>query len=73
VLPYLTTMATTGHRFSPVTQNDHAGSIWIATLLCVVYSAITIATRGFLRKQMYGIDDYLILGAFVCARPHCIT
>lgn len=56
----------TGDRFAQVTPDNHAGSIWIATLLCLVYTIITILTRGFLRKAMYGIDDYLILGATVC-------
>ena len=55
----------TGHRFAPVTPDDHAGSIWIATLLSLVYTVITLVTRGFLRKQLYGVDDYLILGASV--------
>lgn len=54
-----------GTRFVEVTPDNHAGSIWISTLLCLVYTAITILTRGFLRKAMYGVDDYLILGSTV--------
>jgi hypothetical protein len=59
-------MASEGHRFAPITPNDHAGSIWIATLVCLVYTFIVFITRAFLRRKMYGIDDYLVLGATVC-------
>jgi hypothetical protein len=60
-------MASEAHenRFSQVTPDNHAGEIWIATLLCLVYSIITVGTRGYLRMSMYGVDDYLILGATV--------
>ena len=53
------------NRFSPVTPNDHAGSIWIASILCFVYTGITTLTRAYLRQKVYDIDDYLILGATV--------
>ncbi|KIV96677.1 hypothetical protein, variant [Exophiala mesophila] len=48
-----------GDRFSRITPDDHAGSLWIASLLCLVYSVITLALRGHLRWKMYGPDDYL--------------
>ncbi|EXJ95667.1 hypothetical protein A1O1_00789 [Capronia coronata CBS 617.96] len=51
------------NRFSPITPDDHAGSLWIAALLCLVYSIITIFVRGHLRWKMYGTDDYLALAA----------
>ncbi|KIW87391.1 uncharacterized protein Z519_12027 [Cladophialophora bantiana CBS 173.52] len=51
------------NRFSPITPDDHAGSVWIATLLCLVYSVITLVLRGHLRWNMYGLDDYLALAA----------
>lgn len=53
------------NRFSPITPDDHAGSVWIATLLCLVYSVVTLALRGHLRWKMYGVDDYLALAATV--------
>jgi hypothetical protein len=56
-----------GNRFSPITPNDHAGSIWIASILCFVYTLITILTRAYLKQKMYGVDDFLILGATVRA------
>ncbi|KIV81888.1 hypothetical protein PV11_04038 [Exophiala sideris] len=60
-------MATLGgdNRFSPITPDDHAGSIWIATILCLIYSVITLTLRGHLRWKMYGMDDYLALAATV--------
>lgn len=51
------------HRFSRITRDDHAGSLWIATLLCLVYSVMTLALRAYLRWNMYGVDDYLALVA----------
>ncbi|KIX01115.1 uncharacterized protein Z518_10181 [Rhinocladiella mackenziei CBS 650.93] len=51
------------NRFSPITPDDHAGSVWIAALLCLVYSVITLALRGHLRWKMYGVDDYLAFAA----------
>lgn len=53
------------NRFAPITPDNESGSIWIATLLCLVYSFITLSTRAWLRQKMYGFDDYLILLAFV--------
>ncbi len=53
------------NRFSPVTPNDHAGAVWITTLLCLIYSVVTFAIRGHLRWKMWGWDDYLALAATV--------
>lgn len=53
------------NRFSPITPDNHAGSVWIAALLCLVYSIITLALRAHLRRKMYGFDDYLALAATV--------
>ncbi|KAL2410375.1 hypothetical protein ABEF95_000490 [Exophiala dermatitidis] len=51
------------NRFSQITPDDHAGSVWIAALLCLVYSVLTLFLRGHLRWKMYGPDDYLALVA----------
>ncbi|KAH0845449.1 hypothetical protein AYO21_06154 [Fonsecaea monophora] len=53
------------HRFSPITPDNHAASVWIATLLCLIYSILTLALRGHLRWKMYRLDDYLALAATV--------
>jgi uncharacterized membrane protein len=54
------------NRFAPITADNTSGAIWITTLLCLVYSLLTITTRAWLRLKIYGLDDYLILAAFVC-------
>lgn len=58
-----------GNRFAPITPNDHSGSIWIPTLLCLVYSVLVVGVRAHLRRKVYGIDDYLILAATVRQCP----
>lgn len=65
--------ASDGNRFAPITADNHSGSLWIATLVCLVYSFITVATRGWLRLKMYGMDDFLILLSFVCHLAECIA
>ncbi|RMD44986.1 hypothetical protein DV735_g108, partial [Chaetothyriales sp. CBS 134920] len=54
-----------GHRFSPHTPDDHAAAIWIVTILCFIYAAITVLTRAHIRWQAHGLDDYLIASATV--------
>ncbi|EXJ59876.1 hypothetical protein A1O7_04023 [Cladophialophora yegresii CBS 114405] len=55
--------ALTGRRFSQITPDDHAGSVWIASILCLIYSVLTLALRGHLRLRIYGMDDYIALAA----------
>lgn len=57
--------ASDSNRFAPISPDNDSGSIWIATLLCLVYSLITILTRAWLRQKLYSVDDVLILLAFV--------
>lgn len=54
-----------GDRFAEITPDDHAGSIWIASILCLIYSILTLALRGHLRRKVYGWDDCLALVATV--------
>lgn len=61
--------ASEGHRFAPISPDNHSGSIWIATLLCLVYSFLTISTRAWLRQKMYSVDDLLLVLALVCLNP----
>lgn len=51
--------------FSPVTFNDHAGNVWIITILSLVYSGTVAAVRVYTKLRMYGIDDALIAVATV--------
>ena len=56
-----------GVGFSPVTFNDHAGNVWIITILSLIYSSAVAAVRAYTKLRMYGIDDFLIAAATVCS------
>jgi hypothetical protein len=51
--------------FSEVTENNHAGVVWTIALLCLVYSVLTYITRGFIKWNLLGWDDWAITGAQV--------
>jgi hypothetical protein len=55
-----------GNRFAPVTPDNQSGSVWIATLLCLIYSTLVLVVRGHLRWNMYGLDDWFAAAAVVC-------
>lgn len=46
--------------FSPIEHNDHAGYLWIATILGIIYSSFSGLVRARIKKGIYGADDYLI-------------
>ena len=52
-------------HFSEVSKNNHAGVIWIISLLCMVYTVLTFFTRGFIKWHMLGPDDYVLVAAQV--------
>ncbi|KAJ6779969.1 hypothetical protein PWT90_03347 [Aphanocladium album] len=58
-----TTVLGDGPRFSPVTSSDHAGQLWIVTILALLYSSLVSTARGYVKYKMFGIDDTLIAGA----------
>ena len=53
-----------GH-FSEVTENSHAGIIWIIALLGLSYSVLTFFTRALIKWHMLGPDDYILVAAQV--------
>lgn len=55
-------------RFSPVAFNDHAGQLWIITILSLIYSALVAMARTYIKYQMFGFDDILIACATVRKR-----
>ncbi|OCK78851.1 hypothetical protein K432DRAFT_383549 [Lepidopterella palustris CBS 459.81] len=55
------------NQFSEVTDDNHAGTIWIVAILCLIYSVLTFITRGFIKWKMIGIDDYVLIAAQVVA------
>lgn len=54
--------------FSPVTFNDHAGRLWIVTILALIYSTLAVMTRAYIKYKMLGLDD-LFLGLATVRRP----
>ncbi|OAA36601.1 hypothetical protein BBO_08183 [Beauveria brongniartii RCEF 3172] len=54
-----------GPRFSPVTSSDHAGQLWIVTILALVYSTLVSTARAYVKYKMFGIDDILIAFATI--------
>jgi len=51
--------------FSPITYNDHAGKLWIVTILSLIYSSLAIITRAYIKHKMLGFDDVLLALATV--------
>jgi hypothetical protein len=60
-----------GNRFAPVTPDNQSGSVWISSLLCLIYSTLVLVVRGHLRWKMYGTDDWFAAAAVVspCSDP----
>ncbi|KAJ3498432.1 hypothetical protein NLG97_g1134 [Lecanicillium saksenae] len=54
-----------GPRFSPVTSSDHAGQLWIVTILALIYSSLVSTARAYVKYKMFGIDDILIASATI--------
>ena len=53
------------NRFSPVTDQDQAGVLWIASLLAATYALLSILTRAYIKRKCYGLDDLVCLAAMV--------
>lgn len=53
-------------RFSPILENDHAGYLWIVTILGLIYGTMSTAVRAHIKWRLYGADDYCIAVATVC-------
>jgi hypothetical protein len=44
---------------SPVTPDDHAGKLWIVTILSLIYALHVAGARAFIKRHMFGLDDVL--------------
>ncbi|KAK8059153.1 hypothetical protein PG996_009083 [Apiospora saccharicola] len=47
-------------RFSPITETDHAGYIWVITIIGTAYTALSLLLRAWIKYRVYGWDDLLI-------------
>ncbi|KIW02225.1 uncharacterized protein PV09_06379 [Verruconis gallopava] len=53
----------TGTRFSPITESDKAGILWIASLLSGIYSFLSLSVRLYIKRKFFGYDDWMCLAA----------
>ncbi|KAJ9630758.1 hypothetical protein H2203_001282 [Taxawa tesnikishii (nom. ined.)] len=53
--------------FAPVTATDHAGLLYVAVILSLAFSVLTLATRVHIKRRIFGSDDWLVAGATVAA------
>lgn len=51
--------------FAPVSSTDRAGILWVAVILSLLFSFITLLTRYHIKRRAFGIDDWLITAATV--------
>lgn len=56
---------TNSTRFSPITETDNAGYVWIVTIIGIIYTAMICVLRGWIKFRVYGWDDALIAIATV--------
>ncbi|ROW18191.1 hypothetical protein VPNG_00245 [Cytospora leucostoma] len=48
---------------SPVTPVDHAGQVWILTILTTIYAGLSLLVRGSIKWNVFWLDDYLLATA----------
>ncbi|KAI0018941.1 hypothetical protein F4780DRAFT_477633 [Xylariomycetidae sp. FL0641] len=65
--------STEGSAFAPIHEDDHAGYIWIVTILSLIYSTSIGAVRAYIKWRLLGIDDYLMGLASVLHIAQCIV
>lgn len=53
--------------FAEITSTDRAGVVWVATILSLLYSALTLLARFVIKYHSLGLDDWAILAATVAA------
>ncbi|CEI63703.1 unnamed protein product [Fusarium venenatum] len=47
------------NRLSPITPDDHAGKLWIVTILSLIYALHVAVARCYIKYSMLGVDDAL--------------
>lgn len=57
-------------RFSPITTTDHAGLLWIAAILGLIYTSLVLLARAYIKRKMYGSDDALVAVATAAHAGH---
>lgn len=61
----MTSISSDGPRFATVTADDYGGVVWTVSILCGIYSLLTMALRGYIKWRTWGLDDWLAGAATV--------
>ncbi|KZM28293.1 hypothetical protein ST47_g559 [Ascochyta rabiei] len=56
-----------GNRFAHYSSRDHGATVWIATALGLTYVVGVLLVRVFIKRRIFGWDDWLILTSTVLA------
>ena len=59
--------------FSQVTATDRAGVVWVAAILSLLFSAITLGTRFQIKWRSLGMDDWFLLASDIVALAQYIA
>lgn len=57
--------AALSNSFAVVSAVDHSGLLWIASILCAIYSILTASVRWSVKRKLLGLDDWLFGAALV--------
>lgn len=53
------------YAFSPVSTNDRAGILYVATILSLLFSVLTLIVRWHIQRRTFGLDFWVIVAATV--------
>jgi hypothetical protein len=57
-----------GNRLVHYSSQDHRAPLWIAALLALVYSIGILLVRIYIKRRVFGLDDYAISTSTVGSR-----
>lgn len=60
-------------RFSPILNNDHAGNLWIVTILVTIYSFMVALVRIQIKWRLYSLDDHCFGVAMVLPKVYLLS
>lgn len=53
--------------FAAIAHDDRRGALWIAAILSLIFVAMTLGARLYVRKHMLGRDDFASMAAVALA------
>jgi hypothetical protein len=59
-----------GNRLVHCSSQDHRAPLWIAVLLALVYSIGILLVRIYIKRRVFGLDDYAISTSTVGSREN---